>query len=135
LVAIAGASIGQIGFLNFAISVAPVAYSVPAYQSVLLVSTLFLSGWVLDEYTNLDALERILFIIGACVVGTGMLLNAWGLARAADTELRQAEAQLRGEEALYGDKKGGSSWLVDFPGAPDAESSAAARKAAADRFC
>ena len=37
LFSVACSAVGQIGFLNYGISVAPVAYSVPAYQASLIV--------------------------------------------------------------------------------------------------
>lgn len=45
--------LGQIGFLNISISVAPVTYSVPAYQASLLLCTLVMAGTVLGEYGSL----------------------------------------------------------------------------------
>jgi len=83
--------VAQMGFLNYAISVAPVAYSVPSYQSGLLITTLILAGWVLNEYSTMKWYNVTLFWIGCAVVACGMLLNAWGLARAAGAKARQEE--------------------------------------------
>ena len=114
----------QVGFLNYAISVAPVAYSVPSYQAGLLISTLLLSGWILDEYVLLSPIEAVMFWLGAGVVGCGMLLNAWGLVRAA--------AAAKGGEGeggeMEGDVKKGAA-LLDGAGA-DAEFG----KAASSKF-
>jgi len=82
LLCAASTGVAQIGFLNFAISGAPVAYTVPAYQSALLIFTLGLSGIVLNEYATEPALNVIVFWSSATVIILGMLLNAWGLARA-----------------------------------------------------
>jgi len=82
LLCAASTGLAQIGFLNFAISGAPVAYTVPAYQSALLVFTLGTSGLMLDEYVNESILDQSMFWSAAGVIILGMLLNAWGLSRA-----------------------------------------------------
>ena len=69
LLTVASSAIAQVGFLNYAISVAPVAYSVPAYQAGLLIVTLLLSGWVLDEYNELTMVANLMFWLGAGIVG------------------------------------------------------------------
>ena len=129
LVTVASCAIAQIGFLNYAISVAPVAYSVPAYQAGLLVSTLLLSGWVLGEYVQLSPIENIMFWVGAAVVAAGMLLNAWGL-------VRQAEAQKRAEGGEGGEMTGEAEAKKAAPllDAADEEAQRDARKAASAKF-
>jgi len=129
-------AMAQIGFLNYAISVAPVAYSVPAYQAGLLIATLVLSGWVLGEYVTLSFLENTLFWIGAGVVAGGMLLNAWGLVRHAEV-FKQKEGEM-----MSGSKPGATQYADEPPAKPfatatmtDEESARdAAREAASAKF-
>jgi len=125
LVTVASSAVAQIGFLNYAISVAPVAYSVPAYQAGLLLATLLLSGWVLDEYLQLSFLNSLLFWAGAAIVAGGMLLNAWGL-------VRQAEANKKVEGSEMSEE--GSTKAPLGLDASDEEAAAQARKAASAKF-
>ena len=136
LVSVASAAVAQIGFLNYAISVAPVAYSVPAYQAGLLLLTLLLSGWVLQEFKAMTFDDEVLFWLGAIIVGFGMLLNAWGLAKTAEAKRMEEEAAL-GDEALVDAGLAGSKvpWEDEYPGGnDDPESAKEARKAASMRF-
>ena len=127
LASIASCAIAQVGFLNFAISVAPVAYSVPAYQAGLLISTLLLSGWVLGEYTQLSLVENVMFWVGAAIVVGGMLLNAWGLVRQAATP--------KEDGALMAEIGGGASKATPLTlDATDEEAARTARKAASAKF-
>ena len=120
LCCVASTGLAQIGFLNFAISGAPVAYTVPAYQSALLVSTLVVSGCVLNEYSKEPALHLIIFWTAASVIILGMLLNAWGLARATRAGRRENDGSSKADDEL--------------PGAHDAEAAVAAKRAAAQRY-
>ena len=133
LYCITSTATAQIGFLNFAISVAPVAYSVPAYQAALLLATLLLSGWVLGEYEALSAFANMMFWIGAGVVGGGMLLNAWGLVRQAAMKKEQGEGgpPVPGE-TVYTDQAAPVS--PSAYGELDEVEAAAARKAASAKF-
>ena len=133
LLSVASAAVAQIGFLNFAISVAPVAYTVPAYQAGLLLLTLFLSGWLLDEFKTMSVGNEMMFWLGASIVGFGMLLNAWGLARAAEAKAKES----LGDEALVDGGLAGSksAWEDEYPGGDgDPESAQRARKAASMKF-
>lgn len=136
LVSVASAAIAQIGFLNYAISVAPVAYSVPAYQAGLLLLTLILSGWVLKEFRLMRLEDEIMFWLGAGIVGFGMLLNAWGLARAAETT-KGEDGDGLGDEALVdsGLEVSKAPWEDEYPGGDgDPESAKEARKRASMKF-
>ena len=136
LFSVACSAVGQIGFLNYGISVAPVAYSVPAYQASLIVLTLIFSGWVLNEYEALPFINEFFFWFGAAVVISGMLLNAWGLSRQADARKREAEATL-GEEPLSDPDthRKRAPWENEYPGADgDPDLAEKARRAAAMRF-
>ena len=126
LLCVGSSGLAQIGFLNFAISGAPVAYTVPAYQSALLMLTLSLSGFVLDEYENVPPLDLSLFWIAALIIVCGMLLNAWGLSRA-------ARAGLRGDDD-DDDETLGSIKHDALPGAIDPEAADAARRAASAKY-
>jgi len=102
-------AVAQIGFLNYAISVAPVAYSVPAYQAGLLITTLVLSGWVLGEFQTLSFFESCIFWGGAGVVAGGMLLNAWGLVRHAEVFNKKEGGE------MVGSSKPGQTVYADEP--------------------
>ena len=112
LLSLASSALAQIGFLKNAVSAAPVAYSVPAYQSALLVLTLVLSGWVLNEYDAMPWLHNLLFWVGVVLVVMGMLLNAWALVR--DAEQTSSASAAAGAAA----GGGGSPWKDDGFGGP-----------------
>jgi len=122
LLLVGSTGIAQIGFLNLAITGAPVAYTVPAYQSLLLLGTLCISAFVLDEFPSLSTGDIIAFSIGIAVIVGGMLLNAWGLARAS----RRAKNE-DGSESMA---EGGKTFEEGLPGVTDPEEAALARKAA-----
>jgi len=124
LFCVGSSGVAQIGYLNMAITGAPVAYTVPAYQSILLLSTLLLSAVVLNEFPSLPRPHLVTFACGAAVIVLGMLLNAWGLART-------AKATKQGDGGSDTDATKTAPWGDDYPGAADAEASAAARKEAA----
>ena len=122
---VASSAAAQIGFLNSAISSAPVAYTVPAYQAGLLLLTLFFSSALLHDFNTINVGNAAFFWTGASIVGFGMLLNAWGLARAGPLE-----ALVNG--GLAGSK---SAWEDEYPGGDgDPESARMARKAASMKF-
>jgi hypothetical protein len=128
LMCVASSGVAQIGFLNFAISGAPVAYTVPAYQSALLMLTLTLSGFVLQEYDDVPIAHFSIFAMSAAVIVAGMLLNAWGLARAA----RAAE----GEGGAFGGEPTSkrAPWEDEYPGVMDPEAADKARRAASAKY-
>ena len=128
LVTIFSSAIAQVGFLNYAISAAPVAYSVPAYQSCLLFGTLALSGFLLGEYAEMSALQDVLFWLGAGLVLTGMLLNAWGLGGQNDTNTASGDGEM--VEAPVGKVDGKSAALLE----DDAEAAKASQRAASAKF-
>lgn len=105
-------AIGQVVFLNVAIASSPVAYAVPAYQSALLLITLSLAGWLLDEFGRMEPLNFVLFNCGCGFVLAGIALNAVALRRAAmakerDLSLPVEEGTAKGdEEAAPTDVKG-----------------------------
>jgi len=75
----ASCAVGQVVFLNVAIASSPVAYAVPAYQSALLLITLSLAGWLLEEFANMDPLHYALFTAGCGLVLLGIVFNAVAL--------------------------------------------------------
>ena len=96
-----------------AIASSPVAYAVPAYQSALLLITLSLAGWLLDEFGRMEPLNFGLFTCGCGLVLVGIVLNAVALRRAAsakeriDLALPVEEGTAKGdEEAAPTDVKG-----------------------------
>jgi hypothetical protein len=125
LLCVGSSGIAQIGFLNMAITGAPVAYTVPAYQSLLLLGTLLISAFVLDEFPSLSTGDTIAFSIGTSVIVIGMLLNAWGLARV-NRRPKTEDSSMDGAMA-----DSGKSFEAGLPGVTDPEAAAASRKAAA----
>lgn len=106
-------ALAQVVFLNVAIGSSPVAYAVPAYQSALLLITLSLAGWLLDEFGRMEPLNYGLFTTGCGFVLLGIALNAVALRRAAmrkervDHSLPIEEGKVKGgEEAAPTDVKG-----------------------------
>ena len=97
----------------------------PAYQAGLLLLTLLLSGWVLQEFKAMTFDDEVLFWLGAIIVGFGMLLNAWGLAKSAEAKRKEEEAAL-GDEALVDAGLAGSKvpWEDEYPGGNDDPESA-----------
>ena len=75
----ASCAVGQVVFLNVAIASSPVAYAVPAYQSALLLITLSLAGWLLEEFAHMDPLHYALFTAGCGLVLLGIVFNAVAL--------------------------------------------------------
>ena len=75
----ASCAVGQVVFLNVAIASSPVAYAVPAYQSALLLITLSLAGWLLEEFAHMDPLHYALFSMGCGLVLLGIVFNAVAL--------------------------------------------------------
>jgi len=140
ILTVLSSAIAQIGFLNYAISAAPVAYSVPAYQAGLLIATLVLSGWVLGEYDSLSFFNNMMFWLGSSVVASGMLLNAWGLVRAASlSKSAEGEALTTAADGSvggthYADEPPAKAFGAAAVGAGDEEAASAARKAASAKF-
>ena len=113
MLCVACTALGQVVFLNVAIASSPVAYAVPAYQSALLLITLSLAGWLLDEFGRMEPLNFGLFTCGCGLVLVGIVLNAVALRRAAsakeriDLTLPVEEGAAKGdEEAAPTDVKG-----------------------------
>ena len=75
----ASCAVGQVVFLNVAIASSPVAYAVPAYQSALLLITLTLAGWLLEEFAHMEPLHYVLFAVGCGLVLLGIVFNAVAL--------------------------------------------------------
>ena len=128
LLCVGSSGLAQIGFLQFALSGAPVAYTVPAYQSALLMLTLTLSGFVLQEYDDVPVAHVSIFGMSAALIVVGMLLNAWGLAHAA----RAAQ----GEDGAFGSEPASKKapWEDDYPGVVDPEAADRARRAASAKY-
>ena len=96
-------------------------------QSALLLSTLLLSGLVLDEFKSIPSGHVFLFWTSAAVIVGGILLNAWALSRA-------TKAGKRPDDYVEQSKKEKPPWEDELPGATDPEAAAEARKAAAAKF-
>jgi glucose uptake protein GlcU len=116
------------GFLNIAVSSAPVSYSVPIYQAALLLSTLALSGIVLKEYETLPPLAVVVFWVAVGLVVCGMALNARGASHSLEESEKEAEEDA--ELTLWEIAR----WEDEFLGKHALESTAAVRKAAAAKF-
>ena len=51
----------------------------PAYQSALLLITLTLAGWLLEEFAHMEPLHYVLFAVGCGLVLMGIVFNAVAL--------------------------------------------------------
>ncbi len=101
-----------------------VAYAVPAYQSGLLLTTLFLAGAVLGEFDGIAPVSLVAFYIGCFSVVFGILLNSWGMHRSSkrETDAKSANAMAGWDDEALGVAPG------------DVDAAAAARRAAAAKF-
>jgi hypothetical protein len=130
LACVASTGLGQIGFLNYAISGAPVAYTVPAYQAGLLLFTLTLSGFVLDEYSEVEPIPLAIFYASATLIVLGIMLNAWGLRH----QMADEDADDDGASSQSTPPRKKAPWEDDYPGVSSPEEAAQARRAASAKF-
>lgn len=118
LVCAVSCAVGQVVFLNVAIASSPVAYAVPAYQSALLLITLSLAGWLLEEFAHMDPLHYVLFSLGCGLVLLGIVFNAAALKAADKGEEGRAKEDeeavdlpLPPAAAADAEPSSGSSWM------------------------
>ena len=118
LVCAVSCAVGQVVFLNVAIASSPVAYAVPAYQSALLLITLSLAGWLLEEFAHMDPLHYVLFSLGCGLVLLGIVFNAAALKAADKGEEGRAKEDeeavdlpLLPAAAADAEPSSGSSWM------------------------